>query len=227
MTGIVATFDRITLVGGGTIGPQDINTALSRAPNVVAADGGADVCLAAGLCPVAVIGDLDSIGEAARTAYARVLHHIPEQDTTDFEKCLQRIRADLILCVGFGGGRVDHFLATLGALARYPDRRIVLLAEQDVICLIPAEGLRVATAPGMRVSVLPLAPARVASQGLRWETGGLDLDPVGLVSASNEAVGGWVSLVPDGPVVLVMPRAGLDAVLRAVVPPATIAVPAR
>ena len=44
----------VTLLGGGAIGPDDLATALSVAPRLVAADGGASAALAAGHMPEAV-----------------------------------------------------------------------------------------------------------------------------------------------------------------------------
>jgi thiamine pyrophosphokinase len=51
------------------------------------------------------------------------VHHLPEQDTTDFEKCLYSVAAPLLLGVGFLGGRADHHLAAMNVLVRYADRR--------------------------------------------------------------------------------------------------------
>jgi thiamine pyrophosphokinase len=86
---IVHSSDPVALVGGADLGPQDLNILQSYAPSFVGVDGGADHLLAAGIRPAAVIGDLDSISDAARSEYADLLHHVPEQDTVDFEKALQ------------------------------------------------------------------------------------------------------------------------------------------
>ena len=50
------------------------------------------------------------------------LHPIPEQDSTDFDKCLRHIAAPLVLGVGFLGGRVDHELAAFSTLVTRCDR---------------------------------------------------------------------------------------------------------
>jgi len=109
---IVDTDTLVTLLGGGEHDPADLVLALSRAPVLVAADGGADRALAAGYAPVAVIGDLDSISEVAhRDLPPDIIHHIPEQSSTDFEKALQRISVPGMIAVGVTGYRMDHELA--------------------------------------------------------------------------------------------------------------------
>ena len=64
MTSIVHSLDPITLIGGGEVGPADLNFALGLAPVCVAADGGASVAVAAGINLHAVIGDFDSVDDA-------------------------------------------------------------------------------------------------------------------------------------------------------------------
>lgn len=211
---IVSSQAAVTLVGGGHSGPTDINSALQYAPNLVAADGGAGRVLAEGLRPLAVIGDMDSLSAEARAAFADLLHPVPEQDTTDFEKCLTRIDAPLILGVGFLGGRVDHELAVFNTMARHADRAIVLLGSDDVVTLLPP-ALSLDLPAGTRLSLMPLGAARVWSSGLRWDLSGQDMAPDGFLSISNE-VAGPVTLHSEGPVLLVTPRAALGPVVSAV-----------
>ena len=108
----------VLVVGGGATDPDLLTRDAARAAALVAADGGAAVCLAAGLTPDAVIGDMDSIPGPvrARIPAARV-HEIAEQESTDFDKCLRSIRAPLVLGHGFLGARLDHALAALTVLA--------------------------------------------------------------------------------------------------------------
>ena len=96
----------ITLVAGGPVDRTTLRMALKHAPMLVAADGGADRALRHGAEPIAVIGDLDSISDAARTRLgAGRLHHVAEQETTDLDKCLRSIKARFILAIGVTGGR--------------------------------------------------------------------------------------------------------------------------
>ena len=203
---IVHAATPVTLLGGADIDAGDLNMCLRLAPMVVAADGGADHALRAGRSPVAVIGDMDSLTEAARTAFAAVLHPVAEQDTTDFEKCLTRIRAPLILAAGFLGGRLDHTLSTLGVLARLRACHVVLVTRDDVCVLLPAGESLWPLATGLRLGVLPLGAVRVSSEGRRWDLNDRAMAPDGLVSSSNAVASGPVRLQVAGPVLLTLPR---------------------
>lgn len=171
------------------------------------------MALSAGLMPDAVIGDFDSVTPETLAAIpADRQIHVPEQDTTDFEKCLTRIRAPYVLGVGFLGARLDHTLAVLGTLIRHPARRCLLIGSEDVVFPAPPR-LHLDLPGGSRLSLFPLRPVKGRSEGLRWPIDGLALAPDGIVGTSNE-VSGPVRLETDGPGMLViLPRAALDAAL--------------
>lgn len=212
---IVQSRSPVTLLGGGEVSLDDLRAALLLAPVLVAADGGANVALEAGVIPEAVIGDLDSLSETSRRALPPDrLHLIPEQESTDFEKCLTRIAAPFVLGVGFTGARVDHLLAVWNALVRHPARRCLILGPEDVAFAVPRR-LRLDLAPGTRVSLFPMAALGGTSRGLLWPIDGLDLAPAGRIGTSNQATGP-VDLDFDGDGMLViLPRGALDAAIAA------------
>ena len=205
----------VTLIGAGDPRREDLDEALKSAPTLVAADGGADFVLGWGHMPDRVIGDLDSLDPATRNALPEDrIHHVAEQDSTDFEKCLSRIDAPFILATGFTGGRSDHALAAVSVLARQVGPPTALIDAEDVIFAAP-DACTLDLLPGTRVSLFPMAPVRGRSTGLRWPIDGLDLDPMGRVGTSNEATG-QVSLAFDAPGMLInLPRAALPAALSA------------
>ena len=214
MAVIVHSSDPVTLVGGADIRLSDLTIALTFAPGLVAADGGADHLLQAGLQPQAVIGDLDSITDAARFAFDHVLHHVPEQQTTDFDKALRHIAAPLVIALGVTGGRFDHELAALHVLLSHPDRLCLLLGPDNLTMLCPP-ALSLDLTPGTVVSLFPLGPVRCGSTGLRWATDGLDFAPDRLIGTSNEATGP-VTLTPDAPaMLLILPADALAETVRA------------
>ena len=203
----------VCLIGGGDICPEVLAKALKFAPDVVAADGGADAALAAGLTPRAAIGDLDSISGAARAAIGdeRILA-VDEQESTDFEKCLQRIDAPFAIAVGFDGGRLDHTLASLSVLARHVGPPTIMANREDVI-FAPRGDLRLDVAPGTRVSLFPMADVTGRSKGLHWPIEGLEFAPSGRIGTSNIATG-TVHLSFDAPGMLVLlPVDSLKAVI--------------
>ncbi len=186
---IVQIIEPITLIGGSKYSRQSLDRALSIAPYVVAADGGANLALAHGIVPKAVIGDLDSLSRASRGLIpATSLHEIPEQDSTDFDKCLRSIQAPLILAVGFTGARTDHHLATFNTLVRHPQRRCLLIGETDLIFLAPPS-LNLDLPPGCRLSLFPMGAVEGISDGLRWPIAGINFAPDGRVGTSNQATG--------------------------------------
>lgn len=202
----------VTLVGGGDVTAGDLDRALSVAPRLIAADGGADRALAHGHVPVRVIGDLDSISEAARRHIpADRVCHIPEQDSTDFTKCLRAVDAPFVMAVGFTGPRLDHMLAVLSAMVAEAAMPVILLAREDVIFLAPRH-LRLALWPGCRLSLWPMGPARGRSEGLEWPIDGLDLAPGGRVGTSNRALG-EVMLEIEGPMLVLLPPEALAEAL--------------
>ncbi|MDQ2094842.1 thiamine diphosphokinase [Rhodalgimonas zhirmunskyi] len=215
LTRIVHENRPVTLIGGGKVKKSLLRAAIVHAPGVVCADGGARAALKAGLEPLAVIGDFDSIDAKTRAAIApERLHPVEEQDSTDFEKALRAIEAPLVIGVGFHGGRVDHQLAALHGLLRYPERRVVLLSGQDAVFLLPPE-LRLDLGTGTRVSLFPMLGVGVRSDGLRWATEGIEFVPGGRIGTSNEAMGP-VQLRADGPGMLgIVPVAELARVVEA------------
>ena len=215
MTVIVESLEPITLVGAGSLTKADVIEAQTFASRVVAADGGAAHCLAFGLLPEAVIGDFDSIPKAVLAEIpADRLFQVSEQETTDFDKALRSVTAPLTIGIGFGGARVDHFLAALNSLVRAANTRCVLLGGEDVIFVCPPE-LQLELEADTRVSLFPMADITGRSTGLEWPLDGLRLSPSGRAGTSNTATGP-VHLSFDNPGMLViLPRACLSEAVRA------------
>ena len=209
----------VTLLGAAEPGAHLIEDALRRAPYLVAADGAASYALAAGHVPDQVIGDLDSLSDAARAAVPHNrITHVPEQDTPDFEKCLGRIDAPLVLATGFTGGRLDHTLAVLSTLVRQTHAPCLIFDETDVIFAAPPK-LRIELEPGTRVSLFPMTRVTGRSEGLFWPIAGLDFAPDGQIGTSNQATGPIELTFYMPGMVVIVPRSALDLVLAALRPP--------
>ena len=186
---IVHDLEPITLVGGAELSRATLDRALSLAPRVVAADGGADAALLHDVIPTAVIGDFDSLSDSARqTLPDSCLHRIEEQESTDFDKCMRNISAPLIIGVGFSGARLDHQLAAYNTLVRFPHQRCILQGTEELVFLAPPT-LRIPLEPDCPVSLFPMGAVEGISDGLRWPIGGLNFAPDGRVGTSNAATG--------------------------------------
>lgn len=164
------TFDRpVVLVGASPVPVAAALETLPRSWPLLAADGGANVLLALGRRPELVIGDMDSAVDLPADL-PRL--HLSGQDDTDFQKCLARIKAPLIVGLGFLEGRLDHTLSALHALMGLPhDRPVMLIGDSDVMIRLRGD-IGFATEAGQRVSVWPLGRQRFrGSTGLHWQIG--------------------------------------------------------
>ncbi|UYV37754.1 hypothetical protein N4R57_01140 [Rhodobacteraceae bacterium D3-12] len=97
---------------------------------------------------------------------------------------------------------MDHQLAALHGLMRYPERLCVLLGKRDLVFLAPPE-IRLDLPEGARFSLFPMARVKAVSEGLRWAVDGLDLAPGETIGTSN-MVTGPVRLGVDRPGLLVI-----------------------
>jgi thiamine pyrophosphokinase len=218
MKPIVQSNYGVTLLGASAITAESLQSALSLAPMLVAADGGADAALSLGQTPAAVIGDLDSISDGVRGMFApAAVHHIAEQDSTDFDKCLRGVSAPFLLALGFTGARLDHSLAAFSSLSRHPQQRCILMGGGDVCFLAPPK-LTLSLPVGTRFSLFPMGAVRGQSTGLRWAIDAVPFAPSGAIGTSNEVSENEVRLTIDAPLMLViLPQDTLDCVLSALV----------
>ena len=182
----------ILLIGAGPCSAKLVNKAFSFAETVVAADGGYNHAIEAGLQVNLVVGDMDSQPDLPPEVNSFVLS---DQDKTDFEKCLSVCDAEMFLGVGFLGGRLDHQFAAFSALLKDP-RPILLLDDQQVVFIAP-EKIEVDVAAGGQVGFYPLLPVTVDISGVRWPLSSVKLSPDGLISTSNIADGCRISIGSD------------------------------
>jgi len=206
---IVSSDSPVCFVGGGEISQAPLDTVFPSVSSFVGVDGGADHLLDAGISPAAVIGDFDSLSDRARATFSDVLCHVAEQETTDFEKALMRVEAPLIYAVGFTGGRLDHTLGVLNVMARYSDRSVLLVDDQDVSFVLSRSLDNLLMPAGARISLMPLDNLRVTATGLRWPLEDFEMHPARRTSGSNAATGDPISVLTNGPLLVTLSRAHL------------------
>jgi len=198
----------VTLVGGGPLDAATLARAQALAPALVAADRAGDRLADFGIVPGWLIGDMDSVRDPASWHACRETEvlHLPEQETTDFEKCLYATEAPWYLAVGFSGGRIDHTLAVLHAMLARPDKTVILLGQEDAMALVPpGRVLRLPVGKGARVSLFPLAETTgTHSEGLVWPVTGLTMAAGWLIGTSNRASGTEIAVGFDRPGALLM-----------------------
>jgi thiamine pyrophosphokinase len=174
---------------------------------VVAADGGADRALKAGLPLDWIVGDLDSVSAQAlrRMPPGRVVAD-RDPDSTDLEKVmrfLHKRRVDSVVIVGAIGERLDHTLATLAIVAAWHSRMDVRIVDSHFTTLVVDPAFEFESPIGTMVSlVAPSGATGVTTRGLRFALRNkrLTFSPLGI---HNEVVGNPVRVeVKRGPLFL-------------------------
>lgn len=182
---------------------------------VIAADSGADLAERLDLGIDVLIGDLDSISDAAheraRTRGVEIRAYPSAKDATDLELAMDaavEARATEILVVGGAGGRLDHHVANVALLGsrKYAVARVTWTTGTTRSYVV--RGTRhVPTRPGQLVSVIPMGgTARgVHLRGLRWPLAGAKLRSGTTIGLSNEATGDEAAItVSDGTLLVVI-----------------------
>ncbi len=192
------TIDCVVVITGAA--PLDARAvaAIPADAVIVAADGGLDHALSAGIEPTVVIGDLDSItadGLDWARRHAEVIRHSPDKDLTDTELAVQHalgLHPTRIVLIAGGGDRLDHTIAAIGSLG---DPR--LTAAERLECIWGGQHLHLLHGParqtldlavGSTISLLALHGRcqGVSVTGTRWELEETDLEPLSGIGVSNE-----------------------------------------
>jgi thiamine pyrophosphokinase len=161
-------------LGSGAPVDPEVGAAVAAGALVVAVDGGVDHALALGLPVHRAVGDFDSVTRAGlarvEAAGASVERHPAAKDLTDLELALAAATAAgarRVVVVGGRGGRLDHALANLLALAA------PALAGADVVAFLDGSRTTVvrtsATFRGRPGSLLSLLPVGGPAVGVRTE----------------------------------------------------------
>ncbi len=185
-------FPHALLIGNGPeVSSARLRLLARQAGFILAADGGANAALKAGLVPHAIIGDLDSVSAAARRKFASSEWiFVDNQDNTDLQKALDYLQArgcKKCTLTGFTGGRLDFTLGNIWALLPYA-RKMDLCVAGDGWRLYPVCTRRTFTARvGTRVSLLPLTCCQgVTLTGLKFPLINTRLSPGTTRTLSNQ-----------------------------------------
>ena len=192
-------------------------TGLPSPDRVVCADSGLTLALHLGLDVDVVVGDLDSVPaddlRHAVDAGVEVRRHPPDKDHTDLELALRIAAedADRVVVVGGAGGRLDHALANIAALASDDLAGVEVrarLGPNDVH--VVRDRLELALDPGATVTLLPSGgPVRgITTTGLRYALEDGELPPWSARGVSNVVEDPTVRIdVGDGCLLVVVPAA--------------------
>ena len=166
--------------------PSLVSALADGADYVVCADGGADVCHAAGVVPDVFCGDFDSASgpavEWARSAARTCVGFPTEKYATDLALALEcaqheasRRSAPLsVTLTCASGGRPDHALAVVGQLVGLGAAQARIVEDGYEMRVVSAGGERLwrlgPDAVGCTFSAVAVAPdTRIDERGMRWE----------------------------------------------------------
>lgn len=166
------SFDAV-IVLNGTLPSVDLFLSLADLP-VIAADGAANTLLERHIIPEFIVGDLDSV--TAQTLHdANGISEIvadPDQDTTDFEKCLHFAKDQLwknILVVGMHGGLIEHTLNNWSVLMRHCSTLHITALDADRWIIPIRQSFSGTFRTNETLSIIPQPSVTLTTRGLVWE----------------------------------------------------------
>lgn len=182
---------------------------------LVCVDGGIKHCLSAGLTPDLLIGDLDSLDEAATRYIAdsslECIRFPPEKDASDLELALQTLidrPVNEVVLLGASGGRTDHHLFNwqLVGSRSWPFAVRVIDDYVDAQLVDSSRPFDVAAIPGQLFSVIPLVGCAtgVNVSGAKYPLSNAELNPGSTIGLSNAITEPHLQVSVEEGIVLVM-----------------------
>ena len=208
------------IFAGGNAPLPHLSQFLPPAQWKIAADSGLDHALSLGVTPDVVVGDSDSVSDAALTL-ARSLNIAfisapTDKDFTDTELALSHavdLGAHRIIVVSAGGGRFDHAHGLLSALFHPEWSHIHIEAFIDTAHVFVLHGPSSLEISGEKNSLVALHAMNgmahgISTEGMRWQLSNESLAPWVSRGVSNELTGssGDIS-VQSGALLVVQPEA--------------------
>ena len=167
---------------------------------LICADGGADSALKMGLSPDFIVGDLDSISDAALKKFRAKVEIIQykRQNDTDVEKCLKfaiKNKFTDVLLAGATGDRLDHTICNLGIVIKFFHKiKISLVAENSYLEAFTGN-VKFNSVKGETISLYGFDnKTKITSQGLKYQLKNISLPFGKRESTSNVSTSNKVEL---------------------------------
>jgi thiamine pyrophosphokinase len=174
----------------------------------ICADGGANTAARFGYTPDLIIGDLDSIKKETLAIFRNVdVKKLKDQNSTDLEKALRaaiRRKCGEIVVLGATGGRLDHAMGNLSALAKFSRSTHITFIDTSGK-FISANYLFESNLPiGSLISLLPLSRCSgIVTTGLKWNLKNESLELGVRESTSNVVISSPVKIkVENGSLII-------------------------
>lgn len=156
----------------GTLPPRDFFAYPAHIP-IIAADGAAIRLAERGVKPSIIIGDFDTLHRSGLLHRFEAIPqlHIAEQDSTDFEKCLDyctNAGFGSVLVCGIHGGEMEHSLNNWSIAMRYASRLALCLYDAGRYGLPVNHSVDIPVQAGDTISLIPQPHAVLTTSGLHW-----------------------------------------------------------
>jgi thiamine pyrophosphokinase len=139
----------------------------------VCADGGANTAALFRCAPDLIIGDLDSIEKETLDVFRKIeVKKLKDQNSTDLEKALTAVvkkGCKEIIVLGATGGRLDHAIGNLSALAKFSGKATITFIDHMGIFIAVNHSIELNLPIGTIISLLPLSRCSgIVTSGLKW-----------------------------------------------------------
>ena len=189
----------LILANGKPPGKHLLQKFLSSSDWFVCADGGANTAARFHCTPDLIIGDLDSIKKETLSVFSSVeVKKLKSQDSTDLEKALAAVvrkKYKDVIVLGATGGRLDHALGNLSALAKFSHKAQITFIDNTGKFFPVNYSLEFQLPIGTIVSLLPLSRCSgIVTKGLKWNLNNEYLELGVRESTSNFNISSPVSI---------------------------------
>ena len=194
---IIASHRSVICLDGGDFN-EEVLTFVNDSAVVIAADGAANWMGGKGLNPQYIVGDGDSVS-SEEGCFGAVEIYSADQDTTDFEKCIQFAQERELfptLVLGFNGGEIDHVLGNAQVLLKHSEGVSLFFIDSynkrdcggiKIGLPLSKGSYRMTVQMDATISILPYCSCRMTSKGLVWELTDQVLTQDGLLAIRNRA----------------------------------------
>jgi len=189
----------LILANGKSPNKRLLKKFLPAADWFICADGGANTAARFDCVPDLIIGDLDSIKKETLAVFSNVaVMKLKDQNSTDLEKALTaaiRMKLHDIIVLGATGGRLDHAIGNLSALAKFSTKAHITFIDNAGKFFSVNRSVEFSLPKGTIISLLPLSHCSgIVTKGLKWNLKNESLELGVRESTSNVIVSSPVNI---------------------------------
>lgn len=191
----------IIFLNGGFPDDRILKEYVKKSDVIIAADGGGNFLREKNILPHYVIGDLDSLTRDNYEFYKEKkvrIKKIREQETTDFEKCINfclKNSFNEAFVLGASGQRPDHTLNNFSVMKRYYKKLKIIFVSEEFEIFFVNKIIEFNYPPAETVSILAMPVAKkIFTSGLKYKLNGETLELGVREGALNVSVSKKVSI---------------------------------